>query len=221
MKRILIILALVMMSIFIAQSFGQKTNQSGRQSPQVSTPVTEQTAETNARSQSGRAFTREEKAELVSRLLANPRMAEKLRGQRSRVLTVTLASDDKAPVRVAERRIAQVVLFNYTSGGSTRLLVDASSAEVLSEEPIRGRPQSSEEEIQEAIGIIRQDREVARLLQERGVIEGGFVVDGPPRAKPDHRFLQLQVLSSDRLRLQRVVVVDLTDRTIALSRANY
>lgn len=124
-------------------------------------------------------------------------------------------------MKAAEGRVARVVLFNYDAGKATRLLVDASSGEILTEELMRGRPQPSEEEIQEAFKIIRQDRELSRALQENGAPESGFVVDGPPGAPSLHRFIQIQLLSPDRLRLRRVVVVDLTAGTIVSSKANY
>ena len=224
MRELLIVLALGTVSTDIAQhqSFGEKTKQPRTQRRQASTTLAEQVAETNARSQSGRPFTREEKAQLIARLFAQPLIAQMSKNQRVKVLTVALATTDKSATGLlAERRIAQVVIFNYSVGKATRLLVDSSNGEILREEAVRGRPQSSEEEIQEAIRIVRQDREVARLLQEKGVIEGGFVTDGPPGTKPEHRFLQLQVLSSDRLSLLRVIVVDLTDAKIVLSRARF
>ena len=223
MRRILVVLVFATMFL-IAQShdLGQKRRQARMQTRQVSSPTAQQAVELNARNQSGRAFTREEKAQLISRLLANPRLAESVKNQRTAVLSVALASNDKvATVQSRDRRIAQVVLFNYTKGTATRLLVDSTTAEILSEEPVRGRPQPSEEEIQEADAIIRQDRSLLGLLENKAVLEGGFAVDGPPGTPRNHRFIQRLLLTSDRLRLQRVVVVDLTSRTIVSSQPTY
>jgi hypothetical protein len=67
--------------------------------------------------------------------------------KRRKVLSVTVPPDTEAlPREKGRRRIARVVVFDYTEGKTSGLLVDASTAEVLTEEPIRGRPQASEEE---------------------------------------------------------------------------
>jgi hypothetical protein len=186
-------------------------------------PLTGQTTEPlpgASRSEESRPFTREEKSQLVARMTAVPRAAQRGAGQRRKVLSVTIPANTEAlPQKKSRRRVAHVVVFDYTEGKATGLLVDASSAEVLAEEPIRGRPQASEEEKQDAIKIIRQNPELDKLLQANAIFEGGFIVDGPRGAPPAHRFLQLQLLSSDRAHLQRTVVVDLTAGAIAASKA--
>lgn len=172
-------------------------------------------------------FTPEEKAQLAAKMLAAPptrmlaarRGAQKAMPQRRKVLSVTVPANTEAlPRKQTRRRIARVVVFEYTQGKAAELLVDASSAEVLAEKPIRGRPQASEEEKQDAIKIVRQDPELARLLQANAIFEGGFIVDGPRGAPPKHRFLQVQLLTPDRLHLQRTVTVDLTAGSIANSK---
>lgn len=114
--------------------------------------------------------------------------------------------------------IASVVVFNYSQGIATRLIMDSSNGDVLREERLSGRPQASEEELQEARQVIRTDPEHARILQGGGVIEGGFVVDGPKRQSSHNRFIQFQILTSNRQSLRRVVIVNLTTRRIAESR---
>ena len=96
--------------------------------------------------------------------------------------------------------------------------MDWSNGAVLRQELLRGRPQPSEEERQEARQIIRADPEHARMLEAGSVIEGGFIVDAPRLESTRDRFLQFQILTSDRLGLQRVVIVNLTSRRIAESR---
>jgi hypothetical protein len=56
------------------------------------------------------------------------------------------------------------------------------------------------------------------MLEAGGVLEGGFVVDAPMRQSMRDRFIQFQILTSNRLGLQRVVIVNLTNRRIAESR---
>jgi hypothetical protein len=159
---------------------------------------------------------------LATKVLATPpkalaarRGAQKEMPQRRKVLSVTVPADTEALPRKKGRRVARVVVFDYDQGKASTLLVDASSAEVLKEEPIRGRPQPSTEEKQDAVKIVQQDPKLAQLLQGNAVLEGGFIVDGPHGAPPKHRFLQLQLLTPDRQQLQRTVVVDLTAGAIA------
>jgi hypothetical protein len=96
--------------------------------------------------------------------------------------------------------------------------MNSSNGAVLREERLRGRPQPSEEELQEARQVIRADPVHARMLQAGGVIEGGFVVDAPKLQSRRDRFLQFQILTSDRQRLQRLVIVNLTTHRIAEAR---
>src|SRR5687767_8253069 len=90
MRKLLIVLVLGTVSTVITQhqSFGEKTKPSRMQRRQASKTLTEQVAETNARSQSGRPFTREEKAQLIARLFAQPLIAQMSKNQRVKVLTV-------------------------------------------------------------------------------------------------------------------------------------
>ena len=103
-------------------------------------------------------------------------------------------------------------------GKATRFVIATETGALVREQPLRGRPQASEEELEEARRIIQTNEEHKRLLQAGGVLEGGLIVDGPSGAPSSHRFLQMQVLTADRRRIQRLVVVDLTTGTIALSK---
>ena len=183
-------------------------------------------AETNGGEQ--RPFTAGEKAQLAAKILEAPvaaqkgaqPTAEKPTPKHRRVLSVTVpANTETLSPEKAHRRVARVVVFDYDENKATGLLVDASNAEVLAQEPIRGRPQRSAEEKQDAIKIVQEDPKLAQLLQANAIIEGGFIVDGPRSAPSKHRFLQLQLLTPDRTQLQRTVVVDLTAGTIASTRA--
>lgn len=118
----------------------------------------------------------------------------------------------------AETSTASVVVFNYTLGNTTRLIMNSSNGSILREDRLRGRPQPSEEELQEARQVIRADPAHARMLQAGAIIEGGFVVSPPRRQSRRNRFLQFQILTFDRQRLQRLVIVNLTTRRIAESR---
>jgi hypothetical protein len=188
--------------------------------PSPVAPTSPSTPAIESRLEAGRPFTREEKMDLAARVLAPPQTAQKTIPQRRKVLSVTAANDiDILPQTRGGRRVARVVVVDYAGGQATRLLVDAATAEVLTQQPIRGRPQASEEEKQDAIKIIRQEPELARLLDGKAIIEGGFLVDGPRNSPARHRFLQVQLLTADRTHLQRTVLVDLTAGTIATAKA--
>lgn len=190
------------------------TSQTVAQTEQVN--KFEQLTQANAPIQRGLPFTSQEQTQIINRFLANPRVVERMRNQRVRVLSLVSGLTDKeitAPRHA--NRIAKAVVFNYSTGNATRFMLDAASGEVLREEPLRGRPHASQEEIQEAMRIIQANPELARLLQTGGIVEGGFIVDGPTGAPPRNRYIQMQVLTSDRSRIQKLVSVDLTRGIIA------
>lgn len=161
------------------------------------------------------SITPEEQARLSKQALAQLRKSPVVRDQRLRVLSIKSLPGEKDEF---QKSLASVVVFNYSTGNATRLVMYQSTGLVLRQERLRGRPQPSEEELQEARRIIRADPEQARLLAAGGVLEGGFVVDAPSGQSLRHRFIQFQILTSDRLGLQRLVVVNLTTGGIAESK---
>lgn len=215
-KTLLRILSMLVLGFAQDRSAGQATPSR----PEPEGPSISQTPSANADTEAGRPFTREEKLQLATKMLAAPSTAQRAIPRRRKVVSITTPADtEDLPRQKRQRRIARVVVFDYATGKAAELLVDASSAGVLAEKQIRGRPQASEEEKQEAIKVIRGDPELDRLLQANAIVEGGFIVDGPRNAPSKHRFLQIQLLSPDRLHLQRTVTVDLTAGTIAISKA--
>lgn len=214
-------LLMSLLTLFVLLTMGVVLAQRRSKTPPVAR-ATAQAVEEDARSQTPRPFTEEEKADIVRRLFASPRMAARVQTQRHRALRVSVASTDKTgKILAAGKRVAEVVVFNYERGRASRLFVDASTGEVLAEEEIRGRPQSSPEEIKDAVDIISRDSRLSELLRENTVVEGGFIVDGPRNLPRHHRFIQIQLVSPDRLRLRRVVVVDLTTSQIASSKETF
>lgn len=186
----------------------------------------EQLAQANTPRKTGVPLSPQEKTEIVNKFFNNPQVSQRTRNQRIKVLSVVDVLRDKATPdqpsppsldQPPSQGIASIVLFNYSTGNATRYRVDALNGEVLSEETLRGRPQASPEERQEAIQIIQANPQHARLLQAGGIIEGGFIVDDPVGASPGNRFIQMHVLSSDRRRIQSVTIVDLTTGIIASS----
>ncbi len=172
---------------------------------------------TSSSNQLGVPFTSQERTQIANKLLANPQLAPRMKNHRIRVLSVVSTTGEKATNgQRPGKRLASVLLFNYSTNKATRFLVDPTNGAVLSQEELRGRIRASEEELQEAMRIIQANREHASLLQAGGILEGGFIVDGPKGA-PDNRYIQMQLLTADRRSIQRVVVIDLTKGTIASS----
>jgi len=161
------------------------------------------------------SWTPDERARLSEQALTYLRRFKEVRNSRLRVLGIKRLPPEKETVR---RFLVSAVVFNYSQGNATRLIMNPSNGAVLREERLRGRPQASEEELQEARQIIRTDWEHARMLQSGGILEGGFVVDAPAKHSGRDRFVQFQILTADRQGLQRVVIVNLTTGRVAESR---
>jgi hypothetical protein len=161
------------------------------------------------------SLTPDERTRLGAQALTHLRRSLSAKNQRLRILSIRRVPLEKGTV---DSSIASVVVFNYSQGKATRLIMDSSNGAVIREERLRGRPQASEEERQEARQVIRADLEHARMLEAGGVLEGGFVVDAPRRQSMRDRFIQFQILTSNRQGLQRLVIVNLTTRRIAESR---
>lgn len=166
----------------------------------------------------GQVLTAREKQAVVAALLANSSVIEQTRGRKIRAIRIrhgfvaTSANGGKP-----EEYRASVVLFDYTTGKATEYGLDPGTGELLSQAPLRGRPQASEEEIQLALRIVRRDPALARLASFPDSIAGGYVVDAPADRPASHRYVQVRLFSKDFARTLRVVVVDLSDETIASS----
>lgn len=160
-----------------------------------------------------------EKAHITNRLLTN-----QTRGNENREVVRVVRSASSSKETTAVRGIADqlpprpkatAVVFNYDTGNSKRVVVDSATGDVISEEPLPGRPQPSMEEIQRAIGIAQDNLEVASLLRTGAVVEGGFAVNCPTGAPLSNRCLQLHFLATNRKSFQKVATVNLTTGNIA------
>src|SRR5438128_1763338 len=105
-------------------------------------------------------FTADQRARISEQALAHLRQKPELRNQRLRVLSVKPVLPEKED---AQTPTASVIVFNYSQGNAKRLILDPTSGAVLREETLRGRPQPSEEEVEEARQILRADAEHRRL----------------------------------------------------------
>jgi hypothetical protein len=137
------------------------------------------------------------------------------RNERIRVLSVKPSVDTEKESGEALTRATSVV-FNYTTNRAVRVHLDSNSGTVLRQESLSGVPQSSREERDQAMGIVRNLPELASLIaQENGVLEGGFVVSPPDGRPSNHRYIQIKILSNDRRRLLRFVTVDMTSNSVS------
>jgi len=150
---------------------------------------------------------------LLEWVLAHPGVVQRGRGHRLTGIRITLdaVTDDAS----ATKTVATAVIFDHTDGEARRVEIDTDSGEILAEQTLPGRPQSSREEFEEAIQVIRDDPELGGLLDEGAVLDGGFIVDDPGGSR--RRMIQLKLLSRDRYTLLRSITVDLTLGVIASS----
>lgn len=171
----------------------------------------------NSEKLAGVPLTSLEKAHITNRLLTDQTRGNENR-EVVRVVRSASSSKETTAVRGVEepaRPKATAVVFNYDTGNSKRVVVDSATGDVISEEPLPGRPQPSLAEIQRAIGIAQDNSEVASLLRTGAVVEGGFAIDCPSGAPPSERCLQLHFLSTNRRNFQKVARVNLTTGNIA------
>lgn len=164
-----------------------------------------------------RPFTTEEKAQIAERLLSTPEMrtlGAETAGERLRVLNVVPVEMDKAEHPAQDRRLAEVTLVQYRGGEAFRVRVDAATGEEITTERLRGRPQSSVEEREEARALVRRSLQIP----ERFDLVGGFVVEPPSGAPAKGRYLEFHVVGEDRLRIEREVVADLATGKVVSDR---
>jgi hypothetical protein len=162
-------------------------------------------------SQTGTAFTAEERAQIIALARQDRRVTALTLNQQIKALAVVSEPDEKrTQPGVAPRRIASVTFFNYTAGKAFRTYVDVSNSVVIQVQELAGRPPASPEELEIARRLLQQDKDAKLLLDQRGEIEGGFIVDPPRGIPPKDRVVQFHILTDNRRKLERIVTVDLT-----------
>src|SRR4029453_10335015 len=154
-------------------------------------------------------FPETERTKIAQEVLMHPDLRSLASQGRVRALAVKPHVPEKdEPSK--EANLADVLLFSYGDGQAYRILYDSAAQRVLRQDPLPGRPQPSQEEINEARDLIRSDPTHAQLLTAGNVLEGGFAVDGPRGSPTRDRFVQLQMISPDRKNFVRIITVDLT-----------
>ena len=114
------------------------------------------------------------------------------------------------------------IWFDYKAGVAIHKVIanGKGSGTVLKSEtfpPGVGTPRPSDEEIAEAIEIVRADKEFASLIAvTHASVDGGFQIFEPAGMPcgPASRCLKVQLMTQDRLGLIRNVVVDLVRQEI-------
>jgi len=134
-----------------------------------------------------------------------------------RTLSVAPYAPPKKGEAAGGANMVTIIVFSYGEGRAYSVLYEPITKRVLSRELLPGRPQPSVEEREEVYSLIRSDAAHAKLLAAGDVLEGGFVVDGPPGSSERDRFVQVLVLSPDRQSFVRIVTVDLTTTKIVSS----
>jgi hypothetical protein len=165
----------------------------------------------------GAPFTAEESTDIVRKLLATPKIAERFRDHRTRPLQVVedpYPDGEKTPGGPT-RRLASVLIFDYTAGEAWRFAYDPGRSEIVREEALKGQPTPSQEERDEGARLLRAEAKLEPLFKEGAVIEGGFIDRAPPGGNARDRYLQFLLLSRDRQNLMRFVIVDLTTQKVA------
>jgi hypothetical protein len=132
---------------------------------------------------------------------------------------VRLLREYKDSVKVDGREETRYVRLYFDYGaGTTRQTVLDDKGVVLDDKIISGQPRPTDEEIAEAIAIVRADRILGGMLAGvKAIPDGGFLLEeGEGKAcGPRTRCLQVFWLSPDRVGLVRWTVVDLVAQTIA------
>jgi hypothetical protein len=117
------------------------------------------------------------------------------------------------------------IWFDYTAGVAIhKVVMNAKGPDgvdrIISSKtypPGVGQPRPSPEEIEEAMDIVRADKEVGRVIEAtRAVLDGGFQIFEPAgmACGPGSRCLKIQLLTQDRVGFIRNVVVDLNQQAI-------
>jgi hypothetical protein len=158
------------------------------------------------------------RSDLLRWALAHPGVTREAPGHRLAGIRVTAAETTEASSLTTNasrttKTAVTIVLFDHTALEARRVVIDAVSGDILANKLLPGHPQSSHEELEEAEQIVRRDRDLASLLNQGAILDGGFIVDDPAGSR--RRMLQFKLLSGNRLTLLQSITVDLTRRVIA------
>lgn len=166
-------------------------------------------------SQAGRAPTEKERQQMRARVMANPLIAARAKEHKTRIIRLYSGQGDPATtIAKYQQQNITAIVFDYDTNKATRYVLQTNTGLLVSEQVLSGRVQPSDEEIEAATTIIKSDPELAKLLKAGSKVTGGFIVDGPNHSSPDHRFIQMRIVTPDLRRTEKVVLIDLTSDSI-------
>jgi hypothetical protein len=154
-------------------------------------------------------------SELSSIVLRAPALAAFRRAGPVRVLRSTPVLAEKG--QTANPNLVDVLVVSYGTSQGAHAFVDAETRQVVRVRIIRGRPQSSEVERQEAERRIRATPAVAPLFRAGAYVVGGFAVDAPPGEPKAGRYLEFHIGSSDRKTILRKAVVNMATGKVTIT----
>jgi hypothetical protein len=120
------------------------------------------------------AFTEGEARAVVDWTVARPEVRSRLEGHRWRLLSV---GSDRPKGRLGPYRRATLYVRNYDAGLTHRIFVDLSSGRLQIADFEHGAAAPTEDEIQEAVALVRSDPQLQPLVQDsRLELMGGFAL---------------------------------------------
>jgi hypothetical protein len=170
----------------------------------------------------GHAFTDADRDKIKAAALAQ--LAAEHKGDVIRALHVSshAVREGKETPENLQKHEAQALVFNYTKGKAFRVDLDPQTGKVLRQEEVQGMILSSREERAEGKKLVADYAEHAKLIKAGSLVEGGFAVQTPKdiaATKVPHRYLEYHLTSADNKTLERVVIVDLSDKKVVSSKA--
>jgi hypothetical protein len=170
----------------------------------------------------GHAFTDEDRTRIKKAALAH--LAAEHKGDVMATLHVSSHAirEAKETPESLQKHEAQALVFNYTKGKAFRVSIDPQTGKVTQQTEVTGMILSSPEEREEGRKIVLAFAEHAKFAKAGALAGGGFAVQTPKgleATKVPHRYLEYHLTSADHKTLERVVIVDLSDKKVASSKA--
>lgn len=163
-----------------------------------------------AKSESFQApLTSQEKSEVESKISSSSKNSKQAI---IRSIPTTSAKDGK--------RAVEVMVFDYQEGKSKKYIYNLETNEIESQTDLNMRPQSSLEERETAIEIIKSDQDISTLISQGGKLNGGFIVNCPEGIPNTDRCIQYHISSPDNTLVQKVIFLNLTTRGIVKTLPN-
>lgn len=150
----------------------------------------------------------QERSAPKSQIQSNPQFNAKYKNQQVKLIKASKQINEET-----KRETLEAITFNYTTGETERVNLDLTTG-ALSSEKLKGRAQSSQEERDEAVNLIKVHPTTGPLLTRRFALNGGFVVTPPAGVDPKQRVLQFKLTTADRGAIVYIVLVNLSTKQV-------